>query len=96
MEGIALLSEKWQRLITMRFQKQRENGRVQVVASSSFFVPKPFTPFQWATMCTKEGIFKKSVSGEGDKFRQMLNYKSLKYNYHGGRSDRVRGYAGPW
>ena len=34
--------------------KEQRNGKVQVVASSSFFVPKPFTPFQWARMCTKD------------------------------------------
>ena len=53
MEGIALLSEK----IAEEYYdipKEQRHGKVQVVASSSFFVPKPFTPFQWARMCTKE------------------------------------------
>ena len=38
---------------------------VQVVASSSFFVPKPFTPFQWAQMCTKEEFLEERLSGKG-------------------------------
>ena len=33
---------------------KRINGKVQIVTSTSFFIPKPFTPFQWAPMCTKE------------------------------------------
>ena len=54
---------------------------VNVVASSSFFVPKPFTPFQWARMCTKEEFIERAYIVK-DKFRQMKNQKSLKYNYH--------------
>lgn len=40
---------------------RRVNGRVQIVASTSFFIPKPFTPFQWAPMCTKEEFLKKLI-----------------------------------
>ena len=81
MEGIALLSEKVAETYYDEIPKAERNGRVQVVASSSFFVPKPFTPFQWATMCTKEEFLRRAYLVK-DKFRQMLNYKSLKYNYH--------------
>ena len=81
MEGIALLSEKVAETYYDETPKAERNGRVQVVASSSFFVPKPFTPFQWATMCTKEEFLRRAYLVK-DKFRQMLNYKSLKYNYH--------------
>ena len=81
MEGIALLSEKVAETYYDEIPKAERNGRVQVVASSSFFVPKPFTPFQWATMCTKEEFLRRAYLVK-DKLRQMLNYKSLKYNYH--------------
>ncbi len=81
MEGIAFLSEKVAETYYDEIPKAERNGRVQVVASSSFFVPKPFTPFQWATMCTKEEFLRRAYLVK-DKFRQMLNYKSLKYNYH--------------
>ena len=30
--------------------KEKRNGRCQITISTSFFVPKPFTPFQWARM----------------------------------------------
>ena len=53
MEGIALLSEKIAEEY-YEIPKDQRQGKVQVVASSSFFVPKPFTPFQWARMCTQE------------------------------------------
>ena len=61
--------------------KQERQGKVQVVASSSFFVPKPFTPFQWARMCTKEEFLERAAIVR-QKFREMKNFKSLKYNWH--------------
>lgn len=80
MEGIALLSEAVAREYYKRPKDQRQ-GRVQVVASSSFFVPKPFTPFQWARMCTKEEFLERAYIVK-NKFKEMQNYKSLKYNWH--------------
>ena len=66
---------------TTDIPKDRRNGKVQIVASSSFFVPKPFTPFQWARMCTKEEFIERANIVRG-KFREMKNFKSLKYNWH--------------
>lgn len=80
MEGIALLSEK----IAERYYeipKSERNGKVSITASSSFFIPKPFTPFQWAAMCTKEEFLGKAKV-VNDKFKEMLNKKSMKYNWH--------------
>lgn len=80
-EGIALLSEKIAETYYDEIPKEQRKGRVQVAASSSFFVPKPFTPFQWAKMCTKEEFLERAYIVK-DKFRQMLNFKSMKYNWH--------------
>ena len=80
MEGIALLSEKIAEAY-YEIPKERRNGKVQVVASTSFFVPKPFTPFQWARMCTKEEFLEKARV-VNHKMKEMLNHKSLKYNWH--------------
>jgi radical SAM family uncharacterized protein len=80
MEGIALLSEKVAEAY-YEIPKDQRQGKVQIVASSSFFVPKPFTPFQWARMCTKEEFLERAYIVK-DKFRQMKNAKSLKYNWH--------------
>ena len=60
---------------------KRVNGRVQIVTSTSFFIPKPFTPFQWAPMCTKEEFLDKAhLTMQGIK--SQLNQKSIKYNWH--------------
>ncbi len=80
MEGIAELSEKIAELY-YQIPKDQRIGKVQVVASTSFFVPKPFTPFQWASMNTKEEFLSKARIVNA-KMKEMLNKKSLKYNWH--------------
>jgi len=81
MEGIAELSEKVAEVYYDTVPKEQRHGRVQVTASSSFFVPKPFTPFQWARMCTKEEFLERA-SIVNRKMKEMLNKKSLRYNWH--------------
>lgn len=61
--------------------KEQRNGKCQITASSSFFVPKPFTPFQWASMCTSEEYMQKAAVVKNE-FQEQLNRKSLKYNWH--------------
>jgi hypothetical protein len=54
---------------------------VQIVTSTSFFIPKPFTPFQWAPMCTKDEFIEKAYQTKKGIMEQ-LNQKSIKYNWH--------------
>ena len=80
MKGIAHLAEK----IAERYYevpRERRSGKCQIVASTSFFVPKPFTPFQWARMCTKEEFLHRAwvVNHE---IKEQKNRKSIKYNWH--------------
>ncbi|NLZ81863.1 MAG: TIGR03960 family B12-binding radical SAM protein [Clostridiales bacterium] len=81
MEEIAVLSDKIARVYYDVIPKEERNGKVQVAASSSFFIPKPFTPFQWAKMYTKEDYLNKART-VNTKMKEMLNWKSLKYNWH--------------
>lgn len=62
-------------------KEKRVNGKVQIVASTSFFIPKPFTPFQWAAMCTKEEFLEKAHQTK-QGIMEQLNQKSIKYNWH--------------
>ena len=57
------------------------NGRVDVVASTSFFVPKPFTPFQWVRQCTDEEFVAKQKFLSA-KMKEQINHKSMRYNWH--------------
>lgn len=79
-EGIAVLSDKIAREY-YTIPKEERNGRVNIITSTSIFVPKPFTPFQWASMDTKEEAAKKR-DFLLSKIREQLNARSIKYNCH--------------
>ena len=80
MKEIAHLSEKVARRY-YEIPKDQRHGKCQITASSSFFVPKPFTPFQWAPMCKAEEYMRRAHL-VNDEFKAQLNRKSLKYNWH--------------
>lgn len=80
MKAIAELANK----IAVRYYeipKERRNGKCQITISTSFFVPKPFTPFQWATMYDKDEYLCRAKI-VNDSVKEQLNKKSLKYNWH--------------
>lgn len=80
--GIAELSNQIAATFFEEVPKEaRVNGRVQIVTSTSFFVPKPFTPFQWARQCTREEFIEKAYFTR-KCISEQLNQKSIKYNYH--------------
>lgn len=79
-EGIAILSDKIARQY-YTIPKEERNGRVNIVTSTSIFVPKPFTPFQWAAMDTKEQARQKR-DFLLSRIREQLNARSIKYNCH--------------
>ena len=80
--GIGELSNKIAATFFETVPKDRRvNGKVQIVTSTSFFIPKPFTPFQWASMCTKEEFLEKAYQTKKGIMEQ-LNQKSIKYNWH--------------
>ena len=61
--------------------KDKRNGKCQITMSTSFFVPKPFTPFQWAPMYEK-GEYLRRAKIVNDTMKEQLNHKSLRYNWH--------------
>ena len=79
-EAIAVLSDKIAREY-YTLPKEKRNGKVNIVTSTSIFVPKPFTPFQWAPMISKEEAKEKRYFLL-DKVKSQLNAKSIKYNCH--------------
>ena len=78
--GIAYLAEK----IAERYYeipKEQRNGKCQVTVSTSFFVPKPFTPFQWAPMNTQDEFLGKAYI-VNHTIKDQLNRKSIRYHWH--------------
>ena len=80
MRAIAELANK----IAVRYYeipKEERNGKCQITISTSLFVPKPFTPFQWARMYDKDSYLGRAKV-VNDAVKEQLNRKSIKYNWH--------------
>ena len=80
-DGIMDLCERIAELYYETVPKEQRKGKCQITASSSFFVPKPFTPFQWAPMCSASTFLDKAKR-VNDKLKTLLNRKSIRYNWH--------------
>ena len=81
MKGIAHLAERIAEEYYDTVPKEKRHGKVQIVVSTSFFVPKPFTPFQCAPMYTEQDFIDKAKVVK-EEIRAQLNQKSIKYNWH--------------
>ncbi|MGB9780085.1 TIGR03960 family B12-binding radical SAM protein [Caldanaerobacter sp.] len=73
-EGIVDLAYK----IVDNYKKIKGNIKnLRVTVSTSTFVPKPFTPFQWVAQDSIKKIIEKQ-----DFLKKSLKSKALKYNWH--------------
>ena len=70
--------------------KEKRMGRVQVTMSTSFFIPKPFTAFQWAPMNGMQDFIDKAELTKHTMLNQ-LNKKSLSYHWHEAGTSIVEG-----
>ena len=76
LDGIADLARK---VVAEYFnvpKPQRAKG-LRVTVSTSVFVPKPFTPFQWAAQDTIETVLKKQ-----EHLKRVLNIKGVTFHWH--------------
>ncbi len=80
MRAIADLAEKIARRY-YEIPKEQRNGKCQITVSTSFFVPKPFTPFQWSPICTKEDFLNRAHI-VNEAIKSQKNRKSIRYNWH--------------
>ncbi|MBO4421347.1 MAG: TIGR03960 family B12-binding radical SAM protein [Lachnospiraceae bacterium] len=89
-EGIPHLADKIAMAFYDTVPKSERRGKVQVTISTSYFVPKPFTPFQWAAQITPEEYLRRK-SLLMDTLKQEHNYKSIKYNWHDSNTSILEG-----
>ncbi|MBQ6661491.1 MAG: TIGR03960 family B12-binding radical SAM protein [Lachnospiraceae bacterium] len=87
--GIAQLGESIAEAY-YRLPKESRRGRVNITISTSYFIAKPFTPFQWMPMINKETFLVrqrllKATVGE------QLNQKSLVYHWHDAETSELEG-----
>ena len=73
--GIAQLAEKvyW----TWKSYAVNKSRGLRITVSTSCFVPKPFTPFQWEAQITREEYHRRV-----DLLRNSIKNKSIQYNWH--------------
>ena len=73
--GIAQLAEKvyW----TWKNYAVNKSRGLRITVSTSFFVPKPFTPFQWEAQITRDEYHRRV-----DLLRNSIKNKSIQYNWH--------------
>ena len=70
--------------------KDQRNGKCNITISTSFFVPKPFTPFQWAPQDNSETFIAKQQLLKGH-LMTMLNQKSIRYMWHDAKLSVLEG-----
>ncbi len=88
-KGIAQLAER----IAEEYYtipKQERNGKVNVGISTSFFIPKPFTPFQWTAMAPKSQFLENQRMLK-ETVREQLNQKSISYKWHDMETSELEG-----
>ena len=81
MKSIPELANEIAALYYETVPKENRNGKCQITISTSFFVPKPFTPFQWAGMFDPSDYLGRAKV-VNDTVKAQLNHKSIRYNWH--------------
>ena len=81
MKAIPELANEIAALYYETVPKENRNGKCQITISTSFFVPKPFTPFQWAGMFDPSDYLGRAKV-VNDTVKAQLNHKSIRYNWH--------------
>ncbi|MBQ8518596.1 MAG: TIGR03960 family B12-binding radical SAM protein [Agathobacter sp.] len=81
MRAIPELANQIAALYYETIPKEERTGKCQITMSTSFFVPKPFTPFQWAKM-EDPGEYLRRAHIVNETMKAQLNHKSLRYNWH--------------
>lgn len=80
--GIARLAKK----VVDRYQEIKGRRGAKVTISVSCFVPKAFTPFQWAAQDSLEEFERKQKL-----LKENIRDRSIQFNYHDARVSRLEG-----
>lgn len=79
--AIADIAEDLAMLYFDTVPKPERKGRVQITVSTSFFVPKPFTPFQWAEMQPEEE-YKRKARLLKETIKNKVHARCISYQWH--------------
>ncbi len=84
-EGIAELS---QQVLDKYFEipKEERAKNINITVSTSSFIPKPFTAFQWCKQDTREEIVEKQ-----NHLKASIKSKRIRYSWHDNRTSYLEG-----
>lgn len=84
-EGIAELAEK---VLGVYFSipKEERAKNINITVSTSSFVPKPFTAFQWESQDSREMIVEKQ-----EALKRAIKSKRIKYSWHDNKTSTLEG-----
>jgi len=88
MEDIFAVSDLCDRIVDAYYRMSYEERKrpVSISVSASAFVPKPFTPFQWAAQDYPEDFINKQQAVKG-----RINKKRITYRYHDAKTAQIEG-----
>ncbi len=83
--GIADLAQK---VLDVYFAvpKEERAKNINITVSTSSFVPKPFTAFQWAAQDTRDMLIEKQ-----DELKKSIKSKRIRYNWHDNKTSYLEG-----
>jgi radical SAM family uncharacterized protein len=77
LDGIAELTKKVREAYYRSVPKEARQKGLRVTVSTSSFVPKPFTPFQWVSQASMDELREKQAY-----LKNLLKLKNVSYNWH--------------
>ena len=83
--GIADLAEK---VLGVYFDipKEERAKQINITVSTSSFVPKPFTAFQWAKQDSRDMLIEKQ-----DELKKSIRSRRIRYNWHDNKTSYLEG-----
>lgn len=88
MEDVCGIAELSQKVLDVYFAipKEERAKQINITVSTSSFVPKPFTAFQWAKQDTREMLIEKQ-----NTLKSAIKSKRIRYNWHDNKTSYLEG-----
>lgn len=85
-EGIAEMADSVVHLWRTCDRDRALTKQLSISLSTSLFIPKPFTPFQWERMCTPDEMYEKI-----GVLKSKLKARAVSYAYHDPKTSMLEG-----
>lgn len=88
MDDVRGIAELAQKVLDVYFAvpKEERAKNINITVSTSSFVPKPFTAFQWAAQDTRDMLIEKQ-----DELKKSIKSKRIRYNWHDNKTSYLEG-----